>query len=245
MAKNLRRIGVRLVLLLAVLAVAASAAPITASIGGTYDLSTATAANWTITAPTVLSGPAVVDAALTPSGGSISFNSTGTSTAAGYDGFWVAALSFTLPTGLGTSYTAALNFNNLYADDRVVLELNTTQIGNEGINGPGVGSMSLTDVVASPSYTFTLGGGSGLITSGFLTGTNTLYLYVNNTNNGIQGGLSTVGTSGVGLGYAQLTLTDPDPVSVPEPASLSYLLFGLVPLAIGFSRRRSRQAAIR
>ena len=246
MMSNSRRIGARLVLLLAVLAVAASATPISTSIGGTYDLSTATAANWTITVPTVLSAPAVMDTML--GAGSISFNSAGTSTATGYDGFWVAALSFTLPTGLGTSYTAALTFNNLYADDRVVLELNTTQIGNEGIFGPGnspvVGSMSLSDVASTP-YTFTVGGASGVVTSGFLssptsTVTNTLYLYVNNTNSGVQGGLSNLYGSEAGL-TASLTLTDP----VPEPASLSYLLFGLVPLAIGFSRRRSRQAAIR
>ena len=119
MMSNSRRIGARLVLLLAVLAVAASAA--TLSIGGSYDLSTATPANWTITLPTVLSGPAVMDTNL--GAGSISFNSTGTSTATGYDGFWVAALTFTLPAGLGSTYTATLTFNGLYADDRVVLEL--------------------------------------------------------------------------------------------------------------------------
>ena len=90
--------------------------------------------------------------------------------------------------------------------------------------------------VASPSYTFTVGGSSGVVTSGFITGTNTLYLYVNNTDDGIEGNLTTRGTTGAGLGYAQLVLTS----EVPEPASLSYLLFGLVPLAIGFSRRRSR-----
>jgi hypothetical protein len=95
-----------------------------------------------------------------------------------FDGFWFADLTFTLPTNAaGTT----LNFDSLYGNDRVVLQLNGTIIGNatySGAMGPGV--MRFPGGFLDVAFTFT-GTTSGTIRSGFLPGINTLRLVVNNT----------------------------------------------------------------
>ena len=97
---------------------------------------------------------------------------------AAFNGFWFADLTFTLPPNAeGTT----LNFDTLYGNDRVVLQLNGTNIGNAdhlGATGPGV--MRFPGGLLDVAFTFT-GTTSGTISSGFLPGTNTLRLVVNNT----------------------------------------------------------------
>jgi len=246
MASRLRRIGARLVLLSAVLTVAAYGATLTFT-SGTNDVGTDTSnfSNWLITGAGATNATAVQDSTLAP-GCCISVSNNGGATgtfisggsAASFDGFWEAVLSFTLPVGLGSTYSVALDFSALGADDRAVLELNGTTIGNEGINGPGAGSMSLTDTASTP-YTFTQVT-SGTITSGLVVGTNTLDLIVNNTGSGITGGLQALGAGLTGAGFTGSVVLTPLFSGVPEPASFSYLLFGLAPLALGLARRRSR-----
>lgn len=159
-----------------------------------------------------------------------------------FDGYWTAKLTFTLPSN-ATSVT--LNFSDLEADDRAVLELNGSIIGDAyagSASGPAAGFMTLTDGGANNAYDF--GGSSsesGVVTTGFdLGGTNTLLLIVNNTEGGQ--GLDPHGFTVAGLsGDVTYDVSSPvGPVSsVPEPTLLfptALVLFGMAaPMAL---RRR-------
>ncbi len=104
------------------------------------------------------------------------------------DGFWYADNMFNLPAG---ATSIKLKITGLVADDRVVAELNGNIISNTGIGAPGNGYMTLVDMGANEQYAFThaYGAQKTTIKEGFLTGMNDLRLIVNNTNQGIQGGL--------------------------------------------------------
>jgi hypothetical protein len=254
MANNLRRIGVRLVLLLAVLAVAASAAPITVNVGTNNGL-------WNIIdfGSTYL-GPAGV-AADVVSGNGLTVTSTsymgGTPIAGGtFNGFWAAEFSFTLPVGFSTP---SLTFSGLYADDRAVLELNPAGgfpavTANSGVIGnttwlQGTGTMDFTSgCTVGCSYSFTGANGAGdagnfgTVTSGFVTGTNYIVLIVNNTDSTSLSsrtvGLQNTGSQTVAAFSGSLSYTAP--TSVPEPETFSYLLLGMIPVAYRLARRRAR-----
>jgi hypothetical protein len=76
---------------------------------------------------------------------------------------------------------STLNFDSLYGNDRVVLQLNGTNIGNaDHLGATGSGVMRFPGGLLDVAFTFT-GTKSGTISSGFLPGTNTLRLVVNNT----------------------------------------------------------------
>jgi len=97
---------------------------------------------------------------------------------AAFNGFWFADLTFVLPVN---AEGATLAFDHLYGNDRAVLQLNGTTIGDAnyyGTTGPGV--MRYPGGSNDVAYTFT-GRTSGTVSSGFLPGTNTLRLVVNNT----------------------------------------------------------------
>jgi hypothetical protein len=84
--------------------------------------------------------------------------------------------------------------------------------------------------------TFSVNGLGGSTSSGFLNNqNNTLELIVNNTNNGPNGSLTTVGSTSVGI-TGSVTLASIG--TTPEPTTFSYLLFAAVPLAFGLARRR-------
>ncbi|MHA0110950.1 hypothetical protein ACXYUI_28000, partial [Klebsiella pneumoniae] len=84
-----------------------------------------------------------------------------------FNGFWTAAETFTLPSNAAN---VALTFSGLFADDRVVLELNGTAIGNATFNGgtkpvegvmsfPGPGDMDRPSPPSTPfDFTFTTSG---------------------------------------------------------------------------------------
>ena len=109
--------------------------------------------------------------------------------AANFDGFWTASLSFFLPAD---ATNVILNFSNLQADDRAILELNGNIIGSAGIFGPGTGQMAFTD--GGPlvdNVTFGGNPSSGSANSGLILGANnTLLAIVNDTNTGITGPLN-------------------------------------------------------
>jgi len=111
------------------------------------------------------------------------------------DGYWYATTSFTLPTG-ATKPTLAIA--SLFADDRVVVELNGNVVASGGYYSPGAGQMVMTDGGTLENFTFTTAQGAKVkhVTStGFVAGVNTLTLIVNNTGTGISGPLQ-AGTAG-------------------------------------------------
>ncbi len=207
---------------------------VSAAQAGMINVGTASnAANWLITGAGATNAPA-----FQVFGGDISLTSnaarTGTFISGGsyanFDGLWVADETFFLPAG---ATGVSLNFSGLMADDRTVLELNGTMIGNAGISGStgqpttGPGFMKFPPEPSSDvPFTFT-GQTSGTVTSGFvLGGQNTLRLVVNNTGAGITGfttkpcfddDFTAAGVSG--------TVTFADATATPEPSALA--LFGL------------------
>lgn len=102
------------------------------------------------------------------------------------DGFWTAQTSFTLPAG-ATAVTMMIK--GIGVDDRAVIELNGTAIAACGTNSTGAGLMTLRDGGANNSYEFPYEAGRQAITvsSGFVTGKNTITVIVNNTYAGING----------------------------------------------------------
>lgn len=206
---------------------------------GTINLSTVAADPWLITGAGATNAAAKFQA-----DNSISITSTALSggtfvtggTLANFDGFWVATLSFTLPVG---ATAPSLSFSGFGADDRAVLELNGVIIGES--SAAGAGSMSLTDVAAT-AFTFA-GPASGTMTTGFNAAgvANTLTIIVNNTNTGITGATRTFQSPTADFTGAILTgsFTFTDAAGVPEPASASFLLLGLAPLAYWLRKKRS------
>jgi hypothetical protein len=242
-SRRLSRIGAQLVLLLVVGAVVASAATLTFTNPGINDISTDTTnvGNW------VISGTGFIGTAYqVGTSSNIGYNTTGTAATSNGsgtpDGWWAATLTFSLPSGLGTVYTADLSFTGLNADDRAELFLNSTLLGSVAIpiNGTA-GTFVLTDPgvtgVPGSAATFSSNGLGGSTSTGFQVGNNTLELVVNNTNQGAIGSLTTAATTSVGFA-GDVTLTNIS--GVPEPTTLSYLLFAAIPLAIGLARRRNR-----
>jgi hypothetical protein len=148
---------------------------------------TGNAAQWLITGAGATAAPAFQTAANHTGEISITGNGfrTGTfvsgGTLAAFNGFWFADATFTLPPNASD---VALTFDSLYGNDRVVLQLNGAIIGNAdhlGATGPGL--MSFPPGPPDVPYTFT-GTTSGTITSGFLSGVNTLRMIINNTGVG-------------------------------------------------------------
>ena len=142
--------------------------------------------------------------------------------------FYTAQATFNLPTGFTN---AELAITNLGADDRVVAQLNGTNLIGAGIFGPGQGRFLFTQNGAAEDFFFQANGAQTFTTSaGLVAGLNTVNFIVNNTNNGIFGDTLTGGPSN--LRYAITISFD----QVPAPAALA--LFGLGVAAIGAGRRR-------
>jgi len=143
----------------------------------TIDIGTSNAANWTVTAD----GSTFAGFQL---GGAVTMTSTGNSLGSSpidltkFDGVWLAALTFTLPAD---AINVALNTSALLADDKLVVSLNGVDIGNALVGGnSGAGTFfrngSSEPIVYSANEELS-------ILSGFvLGGTNTLIVYVNNTD---------------------------------------------------------------
>jgi len=221
-----------------------SLAPASATLAATLDVGTASAGNWLITGAGAVAAPSYNPSDLP---GTISITSNGNSTGtfvsgaslADFNGFWYADSLFTIPSN-ATGVT--LSFSRLLADDRVVLQLNGTDIGDYllstgGVGGPGV--MSFPPGPPDVSFTFT-DQASAIITSGFLLGgVNDLRLVINNTGAASPSTPTRTFQSTGDFTYAQLSGTIT--YSVPEPATLS--LLAVTALTV-LSRRRVSQGAI-
>jgi hypothetical protein len=117
------------------------------------------------------------------------------------DGFWYATTTFTLPAN---AIKPTLAIASLYADDRVVVELNGNVIpsASAGIYAPGDGEMVFSDGGTLEAWNFPVANGAKVahVTNGFVSGTNTLTLIVNNSATGISGGLQADGANGTEVG---------------------------------------------
>ena len=212
--------------------------------GQSLDLGTAgNAANWFITGAGATASPAFQVAANGPGEISLTSNAlpdgifVGGGSLAKFNGCWYADEFFSVPS---YASNVRLAFDSLYGNDRAVLTLNGTIIGDgnyTGFTGPGVMAFSpgSLDVV----YTFT-GTKSGIVTSGFVFGgVNNLRLIINNTGV-VPMDAPTATFNGGGDGTdasVNITLT----YSVPEPSSLVLLLgCGAISLAAYAWRRQRR-----
>jgi hypothetical protein len=153
--------------------------------------------------------------------------------AAAFNGFWAARETFTIPEG---ATNVSLSFSGLGADDRCVLELNGTILGDYNLSqqtGPGI--MSFPPGLPDVPYNYTLVT-NGQITSGFLSGENELLLVVNNTGWGGPHDPTRAMPEGdntfVSLN-ATLTYT------VPEPSTLALIGIGTI-TALAYTWRRQR-----
>ena len=152
--------------------------------------------------------------------------------------FWTGSEIFALPTG-ATGVT--LNITGFAADDRAVLKLNGNVIDSTGIFGPGLGSFVFTSGGSNDPYTFITGGRPEQafqpqninITSGFLTGANTLSFIINDTGAGISGGLTNGPAGPTAYNFAGSVSFSQ---AVPEPATWALMLLGFG--VIGFAMRK-------
>lgn len=188
---------------------------------------TGNASNWRITGAGASAAPSFQTSVNRTGAITLTSDAVGTGTfvsggsLAAFNGFWFADETFTLPadaTGI------SLSFDSLYGNDRVVLQLNGTTIGNAtNLGTSGAGVMSFSSGADAP-FTFT-NTTSGTVSSGFVTGLNTLRLIVNNTGvTPITAPTSTfVSPSGdATTAFLNATVT----YNVPEPCSPVLLLTG-------------------
>jgi tRNA A-37 threonylcarbamoyl transferase component Bud32 len=140
------------------------------------------AANWRVTGAGATDAPAYPyggrqqEISLTDNGGRMGQFATGGS-AEQFNGYWTATRRFTLPAEIES---ISLTFSNFQCDDRGVLMLNGTVIGNYSVMGPGPGRMSLSPDLSDAEFQFT-NATLGTVDSGFiLGGENTLTIVVNN-----------------------------------------------------------------
>jgi hypothetical protein len=212
--------------------------------GDVINLNTATTTNWVITGGGAIDAPAFAYPPL--DGISITSNATSTGTfatggsEAQFNGFWYADAFFQIPSNASS---VVLDFSTLQADDRVVLELNGTILGDYFLNGSesnppltGLGVMSLTSGDDAP-YTFT-GISSGIVTNGFIFGgENDLRMIVNNAGGNLTAPTASISDWDGDQTHADITASIS--YSVPEPSSLGILGIGLV----AFLRRRRHPLA--
>jgi hypothetical protein len=157
---------------------------------------------------------------------------------ANFNGFWYADLSFVIPAN---ATNISLNFTNLNGDDRVVLQLNGSNIGNYFLNAsPGTGVMSFPPGPPDKPFTFT-NQTSGIVTSGFLLGQNNdLRLIVNNTDSSaLTAQTFTFQNSGDGT---EAGLVGAVTYSIPEPTSVALIITGMSFAVFRCSRRKGTTA---
>jgi hypothetical protein len=157
---------------------------------------------------------------------------------ASFTGFYVAELDFTLAPG---TTNMNLSFNNMYSDDRVVLELNGHIIGSMYLNPTQpAGVMQFADGGPNNAFTFTntgstpVSGGTNNASFFNVGGNNVLQLFVNNTDSTNPSTVARTFQNLADVTYVQMdgTLTS---TAAPEPATMCLLALG----GLALLRRRS------
>lgn len=164
----------------------------------------------------------------------------------GGSSFWTGTETFSLPSD---ATGVSINITGFAADDRAVLELNDVAIDSTGIFGYGTGPSSFQFSTTGPNLpaTFITSGRPEqafvpqdlTITSGFVTGLNTLTFIVNDTGEGVNGGLS---TPNAGLTAYNFAGTLSFSSAVPEPSTWMMMLLGFG--MIGFAMRNRNKHAV-
>ncbi len=110
------------------------------------------------------------------------------------DGFWVAKRHFHIPL---SATNAVLRITALGADDRAVVELNGKRITSAATDSSGEGEMQFTDPGENVPYRFKFISGHVKFanTADLKPGVNEIRVYINNTFNGINGGIQPVNSS--------------------------------------------------
>jgi hypothetical protein len=200
------------------------------------DFSTGSNSDWTVTGGGEAAAPAFYLALPLVSITSNSLES-GQFAAGGtlgqFTGAWYADFQFTLPAG---ATDVSLSFSNLVGDDRTVLQLNGTDLGDYFLNGnnltpplTGAGDMRFPSESSDQPYTFT-GTTSGTVTTGFVTGINDIRLVVNNTNkanltaNTATFQSSSDSTDAGVLGTVNFSAPEPSGISIGVLASLAFMV---------------------
>jgi hypothetical protein len=148
-------------------AIAAAVFTTSAFAATVIDLGTSNAGNWSITGAGAVGATGMANTTI-PGAISITDNSvqggiyiSGGSTP-NFTGVWFADFMFFLP---GDAINVVLNYSGMFADDRAVLQLNGSDIGNNALDGPGLGLMNFG--AGDSLYSFSVGANSGIVTAGF------------------------------------------------------------------------------
>lgn len=174
-------------------------------------ISTATTSGWLGSIPLTTNGVSLIPADSTPA-------------------IWTASYSFNLATTAG----ASMNVTAWGVDDKAVIELNGQKIAAYLIfNGSGDGTFNYGAGEVPMSFTsfspFT-------VSSGFLTGVNTLRVIVNNTGTSDPG--TPVSSDGGPTAFEFEALVNAG--AVPEPSTWALFILGFG--AVGVAARQKRRA---
>lgn len=166
--------------------------------------------------------------------------SSSTTAIAGSPSVYTVIQTFVLPAGFTN---AALSITNLDIDDRGILQLNGVTIDSAGIFGPGTTTLDLTTSGPTITQSYAANGSRNVIVStGFVAGTNSLTILVNDTNSGINGaslpgGVNISSTSlGATLQYDVLALA----ATIPTLSEWAMLILMVGLATLGMRRIRGR-----
>jgi hypothetical protein len=161
------------------------------------------------------------------------FNAT-----AGDPSVYTVDTTFNLPSGFSN---ASLNVARVYIDDRGILFFNGTELVAAGLAADGLSHpiVFLDNSTSTRTYIPSVFSSDNVdidVTSGFVTGANTLEFLVNDTGAGVFGDPL---PNGINISRVRVVATltydleTTPPTGVPAPAALALLGTGLLGLALG------------